>query len=217
VKGFTLLEVLVSVSILAVIMASLYGAYTSNVEAIQLVRQGSEVHQVARIVLDRMARDLESIIVGAPTSTASSVLGLIAEDREIDGKPADRLDFTTLTHLAFAEGEPLTDLCEVGYFVEEDEEGDGLILYRRDDGSVDEDLTEGGHIIELARMITALNFTFEDSEGEVFEAWTTLSGEHLNRIPPLVVIRITIRDRGEEERTFTTSVHPALAGGGSAE
>jgi len=43
--------------------AALYSAYTTNVEAIQIARQNGEVHQTARIVLDRMTKDLQSALI----------------------------------------------------------------------------------------------------------------------------------------------------------
>jgi len=85
-KGFTLLEVLVSMAILVIIMAALYSAYTTNVEAIQIARQNGEVHQTARIVLDRMTKDLQSALIEVSVPSDKLKLGLVGEDREIDGR-----------------------------------------------------------------------------------------------------------------------------------
>ena len=213
-RGLTLLEVLVSVAILGIIMTALYAAYTSNVEAIQLARQSSEVYQIARITLDRMTRDLESAIVEIAGAGGGTGLGMIGQSLEIDGKPADRLDFTTLTHLSLREDGIQTDLCEVGYSIREDEEDQAFVLYRRDDGSVDDDFTEGGHADELAWGIAGLDFTFQDSQGIEFEEWNTLEGEYADTLPALIVIKLTIQAQGGREEVFITSVHPALAGRG---
>ena len=104
-KGFTLLEVLVSMAILVIIMAALYSAYTTNVEAIQIARQNGEVHQTARIVLDRMTKDLQSALIQVSVPSDKIRLGLVGEDREIDGRRADRMDFTTVTHLLTPSGQ----------------------------------------------------------------------------------------------------------------
>jgi prepilin-type N-terminal cleavage/methylation domain-containing protein len=212
VRGLTLLEVLISVTITGIIMAALYGAYTSNVEAIQLTRQGSEVYQIARIALDRMSKDLESAILEIPQLSGDSQLGFIGKNQEIDGKSADRLDFTTLTHLPLTGRAIRTDLCEVGYTIREDEETGVFVLYRRDDGSVDDDFTGGGHKNELARGVTRLDIFFQDSEGNEFEDWNSLEGEPVDQLPSLIVIKLTIGVQGVQDWTFMTSVHPALAG-----
>jgi len=211
VKGLTLLEVLVSISILAIIMAAIYGAYSTNVEAIQLARHNSEVYQMARIVFEHMTKDLESAYLDVPLNSDGTTLGMIGKNQEIDEKPADRLDFTTLGHIPLTDKGLQTDLCEVGYKIVEDEENEEFVLYRRDDGIVDNDFTKGGYSGELARMVTALDIVFENSEGEEFDDWNTLEEEHAETLPSLITIRLTIRDKQGRERTFTTSVHPALA------
>ena len=210
-KGLTLLEILVSITILGIIMAAIYAAYTSNVEAIQIGRQSAQVSQTARIVLDRMSKDLESAFIGAHLPEKRPELGMIAEDGEIDEKPVDTLDFTTLTHLTVREGGLQTDLCEIGYYLEEDQEDGGFILYRRDDGIVDDDFTSGGETHELARMVTGLDITFQDSQGEEFDNWNTLEGEGKDTLPSLVRIRLTLKDQLGKEQTFMTSIHPQLA------
>jgi len=211
-KGLTLLEILVSITILSIIMAALYASYTSNVEAIQLARQSGQISQTARIVLDRMSKDLESAFIGAHIPEKKSKLGMLGEDKEIEGKPADKLDFTTLTHLALGEKGLQADLCEVGYTVEEDRENGDLILYRRDHGIVDDDLTSGGESYEFATMLTGLDITFQDGQGEEFDNWDTLEGEKKDTLPSLIRITLTLKDELGKEYTFITSVHPELAG-----
>ena len=151
-KGFTLLEVLISIAITAMVMAAIYGAYTSNLGAIQAARQSGLVNQTARIILDRMCRDLESAFITAPPAPDSETTprtGLLGADREIDGMAADRFDFTSLSHLPLSETDLHTDLCEIGYHLEADEEEGCLIIYRRDQAIPDQDLSEGGRTTEL--------------------------------------------------------------------
>ena len=137
---------------------------------------------------------------------------MIGKDQEIEGKPADRLDFTTLSHLVMDEREPPTDLCEVGYQLVEDPEGEGFILYRRDDGSLDDNLTEGGISHELARRVSGLDITYQDIDGGEFDNWDTVEGKPGSALPSLILIRLTIMDQEGREELFTTGVHPALAG-----
>ena len=210
-RGLTLLEVLVAIAILGIIMGAIYGTYILNVEAIQIARQKGQVYQIARIVLDRMTRDLESAFIEVDLPDKQIQLGIIGEDRETDGKADDRLDFTTLTHLPPNEMSPRTDLCEVGYQLVEDSENEGFILYRRDDGIPDDDLTDGGFSHDLIKGITGLDITFQNTHGEEFDNWNTIKGEPENGLPSLITIRLTIKDEEGQEHLFTTSIHPALA------
>ena len=211
VEGFTLLEVLVSMVILVIIMAAVYSAYTTNVEAIQIARQNGEVHQMARIVLDRMTKDLQSALTQVSVSSEKIKLGLVGEDREIDGMRADHIDFTTVTHLPLTEKGPASDLCEIGYLIEEDPEAKVLVLLRRDDPSVDEDFTKGGSLQEMARNVVEFNLTYQDSQGEESDQWNTLEGRPASGLPVLIKVRLVLKDELNREHVFSTAIHPELA------
>jgi prepilin-type N-terminal cleavage/methylation domain-containing protein len=210
-KGLTLLEVLISIAILGIIMGAIYGTYTSNVEAIQVARQKGHVYQMTRILFDRMTKDLESALINVSSPHEKIRLGMIGKNQEIDGKPADRIDFTTLNHLTLGGEGPGMDLCEVGYQVVEDSENEGFKLFRRDDGILDDDLIDGGFSHEMASRVTGLDIIFQDVHGKEFDDWNTLEGEHAGKLPSLITIRLTIVDEEAQEYLFTTSIHPALA------
>jgi len=210
-KGFTLLEVLVSMAILVIIMAALYSAYTTNVEAIQIARQNGEVHQAARIVLERMTKDLQSALIQVSVPSEKIRLGFVGEDREIDGKRADRVDFTSVTHLPLTEKGPASDLCEIGYLIEEDSEDRSLVLFRRDDPSVDDDFTKGGLLQEMTRNVLEFNLTYQDSRGEESHKWNTLEGMPGAGLPVLIKVRLVLKDELNREHVFSTSIHPELA------
>jgi hypothetical protein len=203
--------VLVSVLILVIIMAAVYSAYTTNVEAVQIARQNAQVHQTARIVLERMLKDLQSALIQVSVPSDKVRLGLVGEDREIDGKRADRVDFTTVTHLPTTEKHPASDLCEIGYLIQEDSEDRTLVLFRRDDPSVDDDFTQGGLLQEMARNVVEFKLTYQDSSGEESETWNTLEGMHASGLPVLIKIRLVLKDELNREHVFSTAVHPELA------
>jgi type II secretion system protein J len=211
-RGFTLLEILIAMVILAIVMVTVYAAFTSNVEAIHRARQQTQIFQMARIALDRMTKDLESAYIAPYQSNEKRRLGMIGTNQEIKGKPADRLDFTTLSHLTPHENALRTDLCEVGYRLEEDPEQGGFILYRRDDGSLDDDLASGGVSHELARGVVGFNILYQDAQGKEFDDWRAAEGTPATELPSLILVRLLIKDRQGREELFTIGVHPVLAG-----
>ncbi len=212
-RGFTLLEVLVSVAILAIIMAAVYSAYTTNVEAIQIARENGQVQQTARIVLDQMSKDLQSAISELTVPSDKIRLGLIGKTEEKEGKRLDRVDFTTLTHLVLSSQSPNTDLCEVGYRVVEDpDQQNVLVLMRRDEASPDVDFTEGGDLQEMARNVVEFKITYEDSQGEELDRWDAGDSGSASLLPVLVKVRLVLKDSLEREHVFITSIHPELAG-----
>jgi prepilin-type N-terminal cleavage/methylation domain-containing protein len=187
-KGLTLLEVLVSIAILGILMGAIYGTYTSTVEAIQVAREKGKIYQMTRIVFDRMTKDLESALIHVSSPHEKIRLGMIGKNQELDGKPADRIDFTTLNHLALGGEGPQTDLCEVGYQI------------------------DGGFSHEMASRVTGLDIIFQDEKGNEFDDWNSTGGEHAGKLPSLITIKLSIMDEETREYLFTTSIHPALAG-----
>jgi prepilin-type N-terminal cleavage/methylation domain-containing protein len=221
-RGFTLLEVLVSVAILAIIMAAIYSAYTTNVEAIQIARENGQVHQTARIVLDRITKDIQSSLSETWSLSGTNRLDFIGRDQESDGKRMDRIDFATLTWLGVSEQSPASDLCEVGYRVGEDpEEPEVLVLMRRqkilavlpeEDASPGERFAEGGGEQELARNVAEFRITYENTQGEELDRWSTEETDSASGLPLLVKVRLVLKDVLEREHVFATAIHPELAG-----
>ena len=221
-RGFTLLEVLVSVAILAIIMAALYSAYTTNVEAIQIARENGQVHQTARIALDWITRDLQSALTETWSPTATTRLPFVGKEEYRDGRRLDRIDFAALTYMTLSDQSPATDLCEVGYRVIEDpEDQETLVLMRRqkilvslpeDDQGPGEGFGEGGSEQELGRNLVGFQITYEDGRGEERAGWSTEERDAPSGLPVLVKVRLVIKDALEREHVFFTAIHPELAG-----
>lgn len=221
-RGFTLLEVLVSVAILAIIMAALYSAYTTNVEAIQIARENGQVHQTARIALDRITRDLQSALTETWSPFGTSPLAFVGKEEERDGRRMDRIDFTTLTYMTLSDQSPDADLCEVGYRVVEDsEEQEIMVLMRRqkilvsvpgEDAGPDGGVGEEGSEQELARNLAGFKITYVDATGEERDGWSAEETDAPSGLPVLVRVRLAIIDALEREHVFSTTIHPELAG-----
>lgn len=202
-RGFTLLEVLVSVAILAIIMVCLYGAYTSNVATIKSARYAGEVSQTARIILDFMCRDLEGATVGSNS-------GFIGEKIEIGGREADQLMFATLSDMPSIERGASGDLKKVHYYLSENSDGEDLILYRAAEGLAGANVLYGKETYELSHSVVSLKITYEDSKGALHEDWSDMADGREIGMPSLVRIMLILRELGGRVRVFTTSVHPQL-------
>ncbi|MBW1772724.1 MAG: prepilin-type N-terminal cleavage/methylation domain-containing protein [Deltaproteobacteria bacterium] len=199
-KGFTLLEILVAVFMTGILMAGLYGAYTSNIETIQRARHQGELYQTARIILDLMCKDLESAFLDTDQ-------GLFCENREIGGRPADRLGFATLNGAISKEEGYRPDLKRVAYYGEENSDGMGFVLYRSEEGLAAMDLPLAKETQELTRVAMALDIAFEDRDGRRSDEWLTGGEGENSRFPPMVHIGLTLRDASGREQTFRTGVH----------
>lgn len=203
-KGFTLLEILIATALTAVILMAVYGAYTSNMETIQAARENARMHQTARILFDLMKKDLQCAL-------AEDEIGILGEDRELDGKPADRLRIVTSASHAGAAGLN-TGLYRISYEMVPDEKEEGYVLYRTQEGVVGEGASTGPQAYELTRRVSGLDLRFQDREGEMLESWGDQEGFPADQLPSLVLARVTLKTPSGLERVFTMAVHPELAG-----
>ena len=200
-KGFTYLELMVSIAIMVIIVVSLYGAFTFNVETMQKVSHQGEVSRISRTVLDRMSKDIESVFLGKG-------MGLVLEERTISGGEADRIEMITLAGVKSQRGGARTDLKRVTYFRKQKAGDRGFSLYRREEGIAGAGIAIGGKERELARGVKALHIAFTDGSGAGPDEWPAVSETTENKIPPVIQIGLTIDDGSGREHTFITSAHP---------
>jgi prepilin-type N-terminal cleavage/methylation domain-containing protein len=210
--GMTLLEVLVSASILAIILTLLYTAYHAQMMTTSEAEDMARTNQIGRVIFERMTKDLESAVIRFPNMVTAGLLGMESEDREEDGFPADRIRFTSLSHMEPGASPPHTDLCEIGYTLEPDPEGPGFILMRMDDPTPDGDMSSGGSTIEVGRSITGLDFVFEDDAGNLFNQWNASELDQGEKTPAIISISITLLDRSGRRHRYATSVGLPLIG-----
>lgn len=213
-KGFTLLEILIAIFILVTVLSTIYASYTGTLRIVEETQSQAELYQVARVVLERITEDLESLY--SPTKAAASpvgpsgleddeeLVGLIGEENEIGGQSADTMRFFSRAHLVFGEQDLPCGTAEIGYYVEEDETGESLILYRSDRLKVEEAPEEGGGGLLLCEGLASIDFRYYDADGEEYEDWESQD----KGIPRLVSISLEFVNPSNPETPlkFVTSV-----------
>ncbi len=100
--GFTLVEILVAIAILAVAMAIVAGSFTGTLRVQEAADRRTATTHAARTALDRIVQDLVSAAPGSssppPAGSAAGTTPAPAfsvEDGELEGAPHDRLTFLT--------------------------------------------------------------------------------------------------------------------------
>lgn len=126
--GFTLLEVLVALALLAIIATAVYGTYFTLFKGKESTIAGMEERRALRETLDALRRELD----GAWFRRNSQQLRFVVEDRDHFGKPASRLAFVTMAPPA-PPGMPVSDQVAVAYSVVV--KGEQLILARSSQGA----------------------------------------------------------------------------------
>jgi type II secretion system protein J len=152
--AFTLIEMIVSAAIMALVLASGYACLSAGVSTKKLIEARSEGVQSARVALALMAADLRQAI---PMPGNDEFLGM---RRTMEGADADNIDFSTRNYTPRNAHEP--DYCEISYFLEPDPSSDAYILRRRRDATPDPEPLAGGGREEIVRGVTSLRIEYYD-------------------------------------------------------
>jgi type II secretion system protein J len=97
--GFTLIEVLVSLTLLTVVLAAVYGTFHSVTRALSRYDSVSLKYHETRSALDIMRREIEAAYIETPLPEEidKARTRFIIKDRDIHGKPASELSLTAFS------------------------------------------------------------------------------------------------------------------------
>ena len=168
--GFTLLEILLAIFILAIVMSTVYASYTGTLKLVEETRYSDYVYGMARNTMKRMIADMESI------SPYNGAFRFVSEENDMGEGDFTDLTFLTSAHLDFFDAHS-SGTAVVSYYVEEDGNKEGYVLKRNDilyrGGKEEEDLKEAGFV--LCDSLKSVKYTFYDKGGEEYEDWDTAS------------------------------------------
>jgi general secretion pathway protein J len=192
-RGFTLLELIVAVTVLAFVTMLLYGAFTGMKHTRDGLTRVQDRYREGRTALARVVRDLQSAYVSQhqPINPQLTVLktAFIAHQ----ATPADRIDFNTFTNIRRDRNSHVSDQLEVSYFGEDSLDSPGTYdLVRRSSQYLDLYPDKGGRIDVVATDIDLFDLSFLDpTTSQWVDTWdsTSTTGQ-LNRTP--LYVRVTL-------------------------
>lgn len=220
--GFTLLEVLISITLFAIVISSVYGAYRATFRTVSGTEWQVEVAAAARVVLDRMSHDLTSLHVGEDGY-------LQGETGDVSGRRADTFSCLSAAHVVFQRSEQGGGLAVLTYAVEETESG-LFNLYRSDisylPGMENENRDGQGEL--LVKGLRELRISYVAADGSESDSWSsgveTVSDEDGKEqsivLPVLIRLQIHFAEstESEEQTVFRTAVAmPKIPGNSSEE
>ena len=226
--GFTLLEVTVTLGILSIVLAIVYGVFSQTIEGKELAERRADESAGARGALARITRDLENarpVTVSSSsepqrtpgrTTTTQSIFppqrGLfLARVHAERGSALDDLAFTTFLRRPTATTFAASDLGIVHYFVDAIEpRSPVLALYRETVFSLSGDLFDPDKPNPAASTIvlegvTELDFRFFDGT-DWLDSWDSSDSRKYAAAPLAVEIALSTLDRDGKAERYVTSV-----------
>ncbi len=165
--AFTLLEVVISVTLLSLILVSAYMCFDAGIRGRKVVEPRVEVLQNARVAMALITADLRS---ACPLSKDIDFLGM---HRTVGPSPSDRLDFATHNYTPRHEREG--DFCEESFFLAKDPSSGRFNLYRRRNPTMAPKPLEGGSREEIATGLLGARFEYTDGL-DWYDTWGEIKG-----------------------------------------
>ena len=202
-KGFTLIEILIAIFILAIVLSTVYAAYTGTFRVIKDTEYGDDIYSMARSAMKRMIEDLESVC------KHEDAFKFTSERNEINGKEFTNISFLSSAHLNFDDESP-SGIATINYYIEEDNEKEGYLLLREDllnKGEKDEE-TERKEGFILCDRLQSLTYKFYDGKGNEYDLWDSDSEDQKNIAPSVVSIHLAFinPDDKDDPYRFMTKV-----------
>jgi len=188
--GLTLVEILVTLGLLATVMTLVYGSLWTTVDGLQRIERRTDREQAVRVLLEMMERELRSALLTADDDR----IYFLGEDGVANDLPADKLTWVHAAHVQLPGQVSEAETAEVSYWLESDADG-RTIFYRREDASRDGDPATGGIGYPLSEGIIGLDFKYYGARGWVDE-WD--SRQQGNTLPRVVQISLFLPSESDD-------------------
>jgi general secretion pathway protein J len=192
-RGFTLLELIVAVTVLAFVTMLLYGSFSGMKRTRDGLTRVQDRYREGRIALSRIVRDLQGAYISQHLPINQQITTLRTAFIGAQSTPADRLDFNTFSNIRRDRDSHVSDQLEVSYFSEPSIESSGTTdLVRRSSQYLDVKPEAGGRIDVIATDIDLFELSFLDpTTSQWVDTWdTTQATGQQNRMP--LQVRVTL-------------------------
>jgi len=206
-RGFTLIEVLVALSVMSMIAISIWAATSQTTRTRAIVQEAHDKHHQVRVAFEMLTRDFSSAFLSlnrALTEPSHDTV-FIGEDHGEE----DRVDFAAFSHERRYFDVNESDQCEVGYFLAPDKDDPEITnLVRRESPVLDLEPLEGGQMLVLVQDVVEFDLQYYDMVmAEWQDTWDTTEATGDGSVLPMQVrIRLVVRDRLGDTVAYATQL-----------
>ena len=209
-SGFTLLEILLAILILAVVVTTVLGSFNAVFSTTATLDNSARIHAMAKTCLNRILADLGALTI-APRpfykppdyDDPPDPYRIVGSTAESDGTGFAVLGFASRAHLPM-ENSSRTGIAAINYYIMAKEDGQS-VLKRSDTLYPYPAFEENSSDPVLCERVKSLAFTYYDPEGSDYESWDSDSENFNYATPTAIEIKLEIGDE-TESYTFQTMV-----------
>lgn len=175
-RGFTLLELLVAISILALVSVLIYSAFAAMRRTRDGLERVQDRYREGRIAMQRLTRELSSAYLSLHIPADPSLVVLATAFIGKRGNPADRVDFNAFAHTRRDRDVHESDQVELSYYGLASVDGSTTDLVRRVSTRPDLEPSKGGKVEVLATDIDLFDLEYLDPQTGLWtETWDSTS------------------------------------------
>lgn len=209
-RGMTLMEVMISLAVLAMLMVSVWSSFNGTLRAMEVGEEIQNRYSIVRNGVLRMESELSMAYLSFNRPLDETKHYTLFEGR--DSFNSDSLTFSSFAHLRVRKDANESDQSVIQYFLEADPTDKSRIhLYRRESrrltGDRPEDLERFFPAYVMVEDVVSFDVKYWDAQLlDWRDEWRTMSLDYQpDRLPPRVKIKLGVRD-GEDIVYVTTQV-----------
>jgi len=206
-SGFTLMEVMVSMAIIAGMVTLIWGSFSISSRTKKKVEEIEDRYHQIRLAMNRMAREISMAYLSKNDQMGTTNPRTLFASQQ--SSSVDELMFSNMAHLRMEEDAKESDQCVIRYYPAADPENRSQTnLMRRESRRLgDQRPGEEGPAYIMLEDVEELHFEFWDVPGNEWkEIWNTRSADgQPDRLPSKVRIKLTVKNERNKEVTFVTA------------
>ena len=208
-SGFTLLEIMIALSILAIIFTSIFGVYSQVLDVAENVDKQGEFSQIGYRAITQIADDLDSIYVPQNNNTESSNSSEEQNKFVFQGKsPSEYIDdnatllrFSTTASLGFNSTFPDHQINEVKYILQKTQKETFQLL--RQETPMHYISGKKSFRITLCPNIKEMEILFHSADrSNPASSWNQGYTDKKEKLPTAVELTITMSTGDKREKIF---------------
>ncbi len=212
-RGFTLLEILTAIFILAIVISLMLSAFDTIFSNADHINVSSDLYEMGSAGLDRMAADLKAIhVMPYPRYQPPQIMEdkpdiyrVKGETHNVGGHTFSMLRFTSMAHLPINH-DAREGIAEIVYYVQQTQTG-GFIIRRADKLYPYPEFEESDADPVVCEQVRGFVLTYFDGDGREYEEWDSETDDMEYGTPRAIGIKLSL---GDEEAPYIFSTQISL-------
>jgi len=204
--GFTLMEVLVAITILAVVVTTILASFNSVFSTTEILDENADIYEMAKNGMKRLTADLESIHISQRPlykppefDQPPDPYRIVTTASDMDGMGIAQFRFASRAHISLGKS-PGKGIAEIIYYVQAGNDGD-LVLKLYPYPAFEERASDP----VLCKYVKSLAFKFYNPDGTESDAWDSDSDEFGFATPKAIAVKLELAKKASSH-VFETMV-----------